>query len=325
MSSKFGHYETIKTYSMNNSTGKGGQVQTTEQRVWIPNEADERVKKLCAKYNIEEHVESQLDKLMMDRQDTFDEDIRRLYNDLERCRNTNGMLITKIKQMREGTFVGQWAKPDPEITHFSKKFKLDTEAVRRLSEAISRHTPEMRQKIYIELELHLDESSNPSALVMMFLRKIANGESLGPVEPRAGGKGKKGKGESKDGDDRDRDGERGRGDDRRNDRREDRDDRRDDRRDRDQRGGRGEDARHQRHRSRSRDRGEIRGRNDADRRDRDYGQSRDDRDTNRRSDRNNDRDRDRGRERDTERRYDDRDKATRDRDIRNQDGYACLS
>merc|ERR1719253_2089031 len=93
-----------------------------------------------------------------------------------------------MKQMEDGSFVGQ-CKPDPEMVHIIKKFKLDTEAKKRLTDCVCRHTPEKRQKYYTELELHLDASSKPSAAAMMLLRKIKDGISLGAPERKGGGKG----------------------------------------------------------------------------------------------------------------------------------------
>lgn len=259
---------------------------------WEPEtyQPDPDVVAFCKNYKIEEHVMGQLDELMKNRKATFEEDMLRLTNDLDRCRNPNGLLICKIKQMREGTFVGQWLKPDPEINHFTKKFNLDAEAQKRFAECICRHTPAKRQAVYMELELHLEASQNPSAFMMMNLKKIGDGESLGPVQEHAGGgKGKKGdKGDSK-GDSK------GGKDDRRDDRRDDRgrERERDREPNRDQRDRRGEDR--DRNRGYNDDRHGDRGNRDSDRnydkdrRDRDYGDR--DRDRDRNSGRNYDRDR----------------------------------
>merc|ERR1719163_1789840 len=108
---------------------------------------------------------------MMNRQDTFEEDMLRLWTDLEEARSPNGLLIHHMRQMEEGSFVGQ-CKPDPEMTHLIKKFQLDAEAKKRLSDCVCRHPPEKRMKYYEQLELHLDASQKPSAAAMMLLRKI---------------------------------------------------------------------------------------------------------------------------------------------------------
>lgn len=219
ISSKYGRWEEVKTYTMKRQANcVGGAVQEQVKKVWIPNEPDARVKDLCFKHNIETHLMAQLDLLLADRdkrQGTMDDDIRRLYHDLDRCANPNGRLVIKIKQIRDGTFVGLWAEPDPEIAHFQKKFKLDAEAVRRFSEAISLHSPDKRQDMYVELENHLTASANPSALMMTFLKKIALGESLGEV--KGSGKGGKSKDNGRKGDDRGRDDRRDRDDRRRDD------------------------------------------------------------------------------------------------------------
>merc|ERR1712187_516181 len=75
-----------------------------------------------------------------------------------------------------------------------RKFKLDSEAERRLSDVICKHEPVKRQEYYAELEEHLTYSHNPSAFIMKALPKLGRGESLGPVEESEKNKKPKGKG-----------------------------------------------------------------------------------------------------------------------------------
>merc|ERR1719487_2946597 len=127
---------------------------------------------------------------MSSRKDTFDDDILRIQTDLTKCRNPTSLLVHIMGQMKAGKFVGHMAKPDEEIIHLSKKFKLDEEAKKKLCEYIRFHPPERRQQYYTELELHLDASKFPTKAVMMFLRKIRYNESLGPVKGKGKGKDK---------------------------------------------------------------------------------------------------------------------------------------
>jgi len=172
--------------------GKGGSSgkQMVSDESWDPTSLAPDIADLCRRFDIDDNRAYQLSELLEPRKETRDEDVKRLWNDLERSRNPMGLLITKIKQLREGTFVGQWLKPDPEMQHFKRKFNLDSEATRRLEECVSRHSKERRQKYYAELELHLEASHNPSALIMMQLKKIANGEDLGEVKEQGGNTGK---------------------------------------------------------------------------------------------------------------------------------------
>lgn len=267
---------------------------------------DPEIVELCDKFFIEEKFMWKLNEVMQVQRlkGSYDDDMKRLWCDLDGCRNPVALLVHLMGQMKGGKFIGHMSKPDEEVDHLTKKFKLDPEATKKLCEYICKHPPELRQKYYCELEQHLDVSSKPSACVMMLLRKIRYGDELG--EPKGevkGGKGGKGKddrdGKGKDG---------GKGRDRRDDDRgRDRDDRgRDrDRDNRDQRDYDRSDRNYDREHGARRDRPRDSDHRDFDRergRDRDDNRDRDrDRDSDRRD---YDRERPRGDNRDSDRRGD---------------------
>lgn len=162
------------------------------------------VAEICDKYHIDETLMWKLQEVMEFRTfiGSFEADMKRLWTDLEGCRNPPALLVHAIRQMKAGTFIGHMAGPDEEIKHLTMKFELDKEATKKLTEYITKHPAEKRQSYYKELELHLDSCSNPSKYVMLLLRKIRYGDALGPVEPKGGkgkGDGKGGKGDEKGG------------------------------------------------------------------------------------------------------------------------------
>lgn len=177
---------------------------------------DPDVQDLCDQFHIEERHAKKLNEQMQLRVETFEADMLRLWTDLERAHNPNGLLVVQMRQMGDGTFVGK-NKPDPEFTEIVNRFKLDAQAEEKLLDTISRHQYDKRKEYYGDLNLHLSASNKASATAMMLLRKVGEGEPLGPA-PRGKGGGKdqgkdQGKGDSnrdsnRDGDrDRDRRGD----------------------------------------------------------------------------------------------------------------------
>merc|ERR1712129_177328 len=198
--------------------------------------------------------------LMRERKDTFEADMARRWTDLERAQSPNGLLVSQMRQMREGTFIGKNA-PDPEYAEIVKRFKLDNTAEEKLLDCLSRHPYEKRKEYYAPLDRFLSASGNPSAVAMGLLRKIGEGEPLGEPKGKGKGKGDEGKGGRDGNRDQDRD----------------RRDQDRDRHDRDRDRSRG---REDRGRDRGRDDGyRDRGRDDRDQgRDDGYRDNRDDRD-----------------------------------------------
>merc|ERR1719247_2479141 len=166
---------------------------------------------------------------MEKRQETFEGDMLKIWELCEQARSPEGMLVSKIKEMEDGIFVGKTV-PDQELTSLSKKYKLDKPAESKLSDVLAKYDKERRKEYMEELDAHLATSARPSAMVMMFLKKLGTGQSLGKpgrVAPgsyaakqqeesrdRRGGGGDRrgGGGGSWGGGDRDRDRSRSRGD-----------------------------------------------------------------------------------------------------------------
>lgn len=116
--------------------------------------------------------------IMAKRLETFDGDMIKLWQLCERARSAEGMFVSKIREMEEGTFVGKTV-PDKALKEMSRKFKLDTEAESLLSDVLAKYDKVKRAQYMDDLEKHLEVSARPSAMVMMSLKKIGNGEPLG--------------------------------------------------------------------------------------------------------------------------------------------------
>merc|ERR1719476_552805 len=96
------------------------------------------------------------------------------------------MFVSKMREMEKGIFIGKTV-PDAELVAMSKKFRLDAEAESKLSDVLAKYDKERRAEYMTELERHLETSSRPSAMVMMSLKKLGEGMSLGRVGPSAPG------------------------------------------------------------------------------------------------------------------------------------------
>jgi len=207
------------------------------------------IAELAEHHGLDDRATRALDEEMKRRKDTFEEDMQALWIGLEGARNPSGLLMIKIKDMRQGTFRGMSAL-DRTVQEFSKRYRLDAQAAVKLAEVLDkREDPEGDMK---KLAKHLERSNKPSSLMMMMLRDLRDGKPVKEPEYAAaiGSKAhekelvktlKRSRSHGRDGDRRDR-----------------RDDRRDDRRgdrDRDEKRGRDRDRdRRSRSRDRSRDR-----------------------------------------------------------------------
>merc|ERR1712185_332993 len=96
------------------------------------------------------------------------------------------MVVSKIKEMEDGIFVGK-TMPDLALAEMSRKYKLDKPAETKLSDVLAKYGKERRQTYIEELDAHLGTSARPSAMVMMLLKKLGTGEALGPAGKPAPG------------------------------------------------------------------------------------------------------------------------------------------
>eukprot|EP00929_Paragymnodinium_shiwhaense_P013744 TRINITY_DN121597_c0_g1_i1.p1 TRINITY_DN121597_c0_g1~~TRINITY_DN121597_c0_g1_i1.p1 ORF type:complete len:355 (-),score=126.65 TRINITY_DN121597_c0_g1_i1:100-1164(-) len=141
---------------------------------------DPDVQELCDHFHIEERHVKTLNGIMKKRADTFEADIEKLYNKLEQANNPNGLLVVKMREMVDGTFVGM-IRPCADLLAISKKFKLDSPAETKLADILGRYDPDRKKEYIKELEKHLEVAARPSAIVMLMLKKISDGMPLGKI------------------------------------------------------------------------------------------------------------------------------------------------
>jgi len=140
------------------------------------------VQELADHFGLDERIAKQLDDEMKTRGDTFDGDLAALWDILETARNPAGLLSVKIKEMQEGTFIGQ-PKIDKDIKEFQKMYRLDDQATKKLAEVLQNRPATRKEDIEL-IHKHLETSNKPSARVMMMLGKLRSGEPLGEPDRR---------------------------------------------------------------------------------------------------------------------------------------------
>merc|ERR1719321_603262 len=91
---------------------------------------------------------------MEKRELTFEGDMLKVWELCEQARSPEGMLVSKIKEMEDGIFVGKTI-PDKELMAMSKKFKLDKEAESKLCDVLAKYDKERRKEYMEELDQHL--------------------------------------------------------------------------------------------------------------------------------------------------------------------------
>jgi len=146
---------------------------------------DTEVQEMAHHFKLDERITKDLDVQMKRRRQTFDEDIKALWEILEGARNPAGLLRVKIREMEEGTFRGT-ATPDRDVEDLAKKFNLDAQASAKLAEVLSKR--EDRKKDLRQIQKHLELSNKPSSLIMLMLKDLRAGISVkDPEYPAAVG------------------------------------------------------------------------------------------------------------------------------------------
>merc|ERR1719272_563297 len=78
---------------------------------------------------------------MEKRPETFEGDMLKVWELCEQARSPEGMLVSKIKEMEDGIFVGKTI-PDAELAALSKRYKLDKEAESKLCDVLAKYDKE---------------------------------------------------------------------------------------------------------------------------------------------------------------------------------------
>merc|ERR1719400_871976 len=77
------------------------------------------------------------------REETFAGDMLKLWELLEQARSPEGMLVSKMREMECGTFIGKTV-PDDALLEISRRFKLDGPAESKLSDVLAKYEPERK-------------------------------------------------------------------------------------------------------------------------------------------------------------------------------------
>lgn len=148
-----------------------------------PGPIDPDVADLCDHYQIEDRIMMKLNDVMKARQDTFGRDIEKLWEELETARCPAGLLMAKIRQMHEGTFVGKM-EPPKDVLRIIEKYRLDHDARTKLADFICKRPESAKYDLY-EIERRLENSGRPSAIVMTMIVALHQGKKLPEIQRMA--------------------------------------------------------------------------------------------------------------------------------------------
>jgi len=103
----------------------------------LQSEIDPDVQEFCDHFGIDARMTRMLNDELNKRPDTWEGDLLALWEIIETARVPPGLLMVKIREMQNGTFVGK-PKPDKDVESLAKKYKLDDTAKQRLCEVLAK-------------------------------------------------------------------------------------------------------------------------------------------------------------------------------------------
>lgn len=140
-----------------------------------PHKINPDVAELCDHYEVEDRIMLILNEVMKGRKDTFDNDIFGLWEILRPARSPAGLLMAKIREMKEGTFV--YTPPPKDVKRIIQTYHLDEDARTKLTDFICKR-PDTAEKDLYEIERRLENSGKPSAIVMTMIVCLQKGKPL---------------------------------------------------------------------------------------------------------------------------------------------------
>merc|ERR1719188_333055 len=140
---------------------------------------DPQIRDLCRTFNIEERLMRKLNRVMLNRPESFDEDVQTLRERLGEPRADVGVLIT---QLEKGLFVSVGCMPKPMVT-LVRKYNLDDRASQRLAESMMKRKDTMDDDLK-DLDVRLASAERPSGLLMTLLQGLDTTGRL-PAPPRS--------------------------------------------------------------------------------------------------------------------------------------------
>eukprot|EP00933_Yihiella_yeosuensis_P032548 TRINITY_DN26157_c0_g1_i1.p1 TRINITY_DN26157_c0_g1~~TRINITY_DN26157_c0_g1_i1.p1 ORF type:complete len:332 (-),score=77.22 TRINITY_DN26157_c0_g1_i1:151-1146(-) len=147
--------------------GKGKIARNAEHH--LP-KIDPQVEELCAKYGCkEDKIMRRLNEALMNREGSFDSDIKRLHEVCEQAQKPVSSLIVKIGELERGCFTGA-EKLDQAMLNFRAKYKLDDKALSKLIEVV--HKRDTLREDLRQLEKLIRDATNPSAALLPLLNRL---------------------------------------------------------------------------------------------------------------------------------------------------------
>lgn len=137
------------------------------------------VEALCKKFAIEEKIVRRLDDVMRTREDSFETDLKALYEVCESAKKPSGSLMVKIGELERGCFTGA-GKLDQCMLTFRSKYKLDDRAHARFVEVC--HPRSQKLEDIRQLEKYLKNLPNPSQAILPLLTRIEKDGRLASPE-----------------------------------------------------------------------------------------------------------------------------------------------
>lgn len=156
------------------------------------NTIDQRVRRLCRDYGIDEANCLKLHDAMMNRED-YDEDIQALHLVMERetgkGKKPVEALLTLIRALKTGRFAGKWLL-DTDIWNFVTKYKVDDRVLHKLIQTLGGRKTTMKQDIKaLDDRLSGAQELTGLGLLMRLLEGLAENGRLPSPPRRLGGSG----------------------------------------------------------------------------------------------------------------------------------------
>lgn len=174
-----GCYVKLATGSLDNAVASNAQVGDIPPPPPPPEggpRVDPDIADLCEHYEIEDRVMHILNDAMKLRQETFSTDILGLWESLATARSPAGLLMAKVRMMKDGSFVGK-VDPPPEVKKVIEKYRLDEDARTKLTDFICKRPKTAKEDLF-EIERRLETSGKPSAVVMTMIVALQKGSKL---------------------------------------------------------------------------------------------------------------------------------------------------
>lgn len=141
---------------------------------------DPQIEELCRRFNIEDRIARRLNDVMSTREDTFDQDMRALWEVCETAQKPSGFLMVKIQELERGVFTGS-GKLDRDVSFFAKRFEIDDKALSKLISVMRQREATKRQDLD-SLEKHLANTKHTSSALLKLLGDLQSTGRLPPLQ-----------------------------------------------------------------------------------------------------------------------------------------------